>query len=667
VKPLFLVKGPASTCYDGLIRPVTPATFAIDLDGSIVQWGSAADELFGYTAERAIGKCITDLVRPDEHEQIKTALAEVATGRRWRGVVALMCCNNSACDIELSWDPLIVDGKATLVAVVANPTADLGNVGSADAGRVRLALLSEASIRIGSTLDLRQTGSELMDVAVPRLADAAGLLVQERLLAENAFPDRPTDGEAVVRGIASGVTGPVLDDWNAEFELEKLVVYPASSPYAECMATGKPVTFGSPPCACLVVPLRARGNVLGCVAMMRGPGRPAFDHQDVTLAEELAARAAICIDNARLYNRERRTALTLQSSLLPTDLSRPLGLEIAHRYLPASDLTGVGGDWYDVIPLPGGRVALVVGDVMGHGTEAAATMGQLRTAVRTLAGLDLPPQDVLYRLDQMMQDMGGMQNATCLYATYDPVDRAVAVSRAGHIPPIILRPDGLTEVLEVPPGLPLGIGGELFQTSEAVLADGDTLVLLTDGLVESRGRDIDAGIAALRSHLAGPLRDPEQLCDKLIEELRPNHDRDDIALLLARVHTLSSDSIATLELADAAPSAGAARRFVRETLAAWDLQDLCWTCELLVGEMVANAVQHGSGPIQVRLLRGKALLCEVADRSPAFPVARTPGPLAEDGRGLHMIKSLAGRWGARPVADGKAVWCELPTTPPDTL
>lgn len=666
MKPRFLIKGPASSCYDGLIRPVTPATLAVELDGSIVLWSSAAAELFALSTGDAVGRDIVDLVRGDEHEQVKTALAEAAAGRRWRGVLAVLCCGGSACDIELCWDPVAAGDGRTLVSVIATPTTDLGFDLTPDAGQVRLALLSEASIRIGSTLDIHQTGAELMDVAVPRLADAAALLVQERLIAEDEFPDRATDGEAVVRRIAAGVTDPELDEWKTEFSLDELTVYPAWTPYAQCMATARPVLFG-PRSSLLAVPLRARGKVLGCVALMRRQDRPGFGHQDVALAEELAARAAVCIDNARLYNRERRTALTLQSSLLPTGLQQPLGLEIAHRYLPASDLTGVGGDWYDVIPLPGGRVALVVGDVMGHGTDAAATMGQLRTAVRTLAGLDLPPEDVLHRLDQMIQDMGGMQNATCLYSTYDPVDRVFAVSRAGHIPPIVLHTDGSTEVLEVPPGLPLGIGGESFETRQTRLADDCTLVLLTDGLVESRDRDIDAGIAALRATLEGPRRGLEEICDVAIEALRPNHDRDDIALLLARVRALAADSIAALTLPPEAASARRARGLVRDALAAWSLPGLIHTAELLVSELVTNAVQHGRGPIEVRLLRAATLVFEVADSSPARPSPRAADPLAETGRGLHLIKLLAGRWGTRPGATGKIVWCELPITPPDVL
>lgn len=668
MKPLLLVKGPAQSCYSGLIRPIVPATLVVDENGSIVRWSSAAAELFALTSAEAVGRPVTDLVRSDEHEKVKAALAEVQTGRRWRGVLAVICCGDSACDVDLCWDPLS-GGEAGQVAVIANPTTDLGSDGVADAGQVRMALLSEASIRIGTSLDIRQTGSELMDVAVPRLADAAAILVKERLLTDDEFPDRLTDGGTAVRWIAVGVTRPEPEGWKDELRLEESVVYAEGTPYFESMALSRSVMFGRPPSSQLAVPLRARGKVLGCVVLMRSPERPAFGQQDTMLAEELAFRTAICMDNARLYNTERRTALTLQSSLLPTGLQQPLGLDIAHRYLPASDLTGVGGDWYDVIPLPGGRVALVVGDVMGHGTNAAAAMGQLRTAVRTLAALDLPPDEVLDRLDQMIQEMGGMQNATCIYATYDPVEQVFAVSRAGHIPPIVLHTDGTSDMLELPPGLPLGIGGEAFETRTVRLSGDSTLVLLTDGLVESRDRDIDAGIAALRANLAGSRRQLEELCDGAINALRPNHDRDDIALLLARVRPLDAESIATTRLPTEASSAGHARTLVREALTRWGLDQLLCTAELVVSEMVTNAVQHGRGPIEVRLLRASTLVCEVADSSPIWPSLQLTDPvaLAENGRGVQLVKLLSRRWGTRPMPAGKIVWCELSITPPDLL
>lgn len=407
----------------------------------------------------------------------------------------------------------------------------------------------------------------------------------------------------------------------------------------------------------LVVPLKARGRVLGFVIFTRRPTSQPFDEQDVNLAEELAARTGVCLDNSRLYNRERRTALTLQSSLLPVDLSQPLGLTIASRYLPASDLVGVGGDWYDVIPLPGCRVALVVGDVMGHGVRAAATMGQLRTAARTLASLDLSPADVLFRLNLMSQDLDASQIATCVYATYDPVTRRCAIACAGHVPPILVRPGGETELLELPPGLPLGIGNEPAEMREFTLPDGTVLAFYTDGLVESRDRDIDEGISALRGLLSGHDQDLEEVCDLTIGAQRPGHERDDIALLLARVSELTKKEFVETSLPTDRRSAAQARRFVRATLGGWGLDALCDNTELMVSELVANAVEHGQGEVELRLLR-TTLVCEVSDSSASEPMMREASTTSDTGRGLQLINWLAHRWGSRLTPKGKIVWIE---------
>ncbi|GLW10862.1 hypothetical protein Misp01_59900 [Microtetraspora sp. NBRC 13810] len=565
--------------------------------------------------------------------------------------------------------------------VVINPhSPERRRLSSPASTKEQLALLNEASRTIGSTLDLGQTGRELMDVAVPRFADAAGVLVHERLVLEGEFPARPADGSPLVRRIAMGLSERA-DDYIAAFPPDEVGVHPAWSPQARCMATAQPILYprmdamtarelaiawkrdliGSllEDSSFLVVPLQARGRVLGFVVFTRNAGSSPFHEKDVSLAEELAARTALCLDNARLYDRERRTALTLQSSLLPNELPTPPGLEIASRYLPASDLTGVGGDWYDVIPLPGHRTALVVGDVMGHGTRAAATMGQLRTAARTLASLDLPPNEVLYRLNRMTQDLDTTQIATCVYATYDPISHTCAIARAGHVPPVLLRPDGRTELIELPPGLPLGIGGDPFEMRELTLPAGSVLTLYTDGLVESRDRDLDSGISDLCRLLEYSHRDLEDLCDATIATQRPGDERDDIALMLARVHDLSPSEYVTWTLPFDARSAAEARRLVRSTLRAWGQTSVLEVTELMVSELVANAVNHGTGPIELSLLRGATLLCEVADRSPQRPARFTPTPQDESGRGLNLIDRFSHRWGSRPTAIGKIVWCEV--------
>ncbi|MBP2708298.1 SpoIIE family protein phosphatase [Microbispora sp. RL4-1S] len=552
---------------------------------------------------------------------------------------------------------------------------------SASSAHERLAFLNEATRRIGSTLDLAETSRELVDVAVPRFADAAAVMVQDRLLVDGELPTRPVDGTMLVRRVALGVAAEDPQPWIDVFPIDEATVYPAGLPHALCMASGKPLMYptldkesarliGSSidreepvlelltETSFLAVPLRARGRVLGCAVFVRRAGTQGFEEADVTVGEDLAARAAVCIDNARLYTRERRTALTLQSSLLPAELPQPLGMQIASRYLPASDLTGVGGDWYDVIPLPGCRTALVVGDVMGHGTRAAATMGQLRTAARTLASLDLPPDEVLFRLNLMSQDLDPTQIATCIYAVYDPVTRNCALSRAGHMPPVLLHPDRSTEVIDLPPGLPLGIGSEPLEMRELVLPANAVLALYTDGLVESRKRDLDSGIMALRRLLAGRVEDLDDMCDVIISRQRSGHDRDDIALLVARVRELDPDEIAVCPLPSDPRFVSHARRFVRATLASWGLGALADATQLIVSELVTNALKHGWPPIELRLLRGRTLVIEVADGSPVTPAPRSATADEDTGRGLQLVKRFAYRWGTRPMPYGKIVWVE---------
>ncbi|GGS96987.1 hypothetical protein GCM10010156_63960 [Planobispora rosea] len=554
-------------------------------------------------------------------------------------------------------------------------------MGSPASLQERLALLDAASKKIGTTLDLFETGRELMEVTVPRFADAAGVLVQDRLVTEGEFPHRTTNGSALVRRIAVGVAAASPGEYGEAFPVDEVVVYEAWTPYARAMETGKSILYPRLDArtaerigrfwkrdtvtkvlensSFLVVPLTARERVLGFVVFTRTPESRPFDEQDVTIGEDLAARTAICLDNARLYGHERRTALTLQSSLLPADLYQPLGLTIASRYLPASDLAGVGGDWYDVIPLPGCRVALVVGDVMGHGIRAAATMGQLRTAARTLAGLDLAPGELLFRLNRMSQDLDPTQIATCVYAVYDPVSRLCSIARAGHVPPVLVRPDGETEVVETPAGLPLGIGDAPAETAEITLPPGAILALYTDGLVESRDRDIDEGIGALRRLLGHWNDDLEEVCDLTIGAQRPGHERDDIALLLARVRELTPHEVAELSFAAETESVSGARRFARDTLTGWGLGGtLVDTTELVVSELVTNAVLHGEGPLGLRLLRGQRLVCEVSDRSPAVPIMLEVTGTDDSGRGLRLVNRVARRWGFRQTQEGKIVWAE---------
>ncbi len=550
----------------------------------------------------------------------------------------------------------------------------------ANAAREQLAMINEASSRVGSTLDMQRTAEELVEVVVPRFADFATVDLLEPVLSGEE-PDTLRGEQALeLRAVAvgeagdSGLTG-VADAVGevSRFESRKL--------YAKALRRGRSVLVPevdeeslsaivssqdrvAPGLAAgihsyLMVPVLARGAVLGGVEFVRTRNPDPFGPADTALAEELVARAAVSIDNARLYRRERETALTLQRSLLPQETRHTLGMEIAHRYLPSSVGSEVGGDWFDVVPLSCGRVALVVGDVMGHGIRAAATMGQLRTVARTLATLEMQPDQVLTRLDETASGIGDGQFATCVCAVYDPVDRSCTLACAGHLPPVVVGPDGGTRPVDLPAGVPLGVGGVDFDSVEITIPEGGILVLYTDGLIERRGQDIDEGLELLCRTLADRGRDLEESCDAVLAALVPERSEDDIAVIMARVLPVPVDKIATLPLADDAVLAGEARRFTRSTLQSWGLASLAEITELLVSELVTNALRHAGPPRQLRLFQDRTLTVEVADTSRQIPLLRPTEEDVETGRGMRLVNELAHRWGSRMTRHGKVVWFEV--------
>ncbi|MER5725208.1 ATP-binding SpoIIE family protein phosphatase [[Kitasatospora] papulosa] len=434
----------------------------------------------------------------------------------------------------------------------------------------------------------------------------------------------------------------------------------------ELLGAGRTVPTGH---RAILAPLRGRRRVIGAAVFLRGPERPPFEANDLLVAAQLATHTALGIDKAVPYGREAYIADELQRTMLPDSLPQPTGVRLASRYLPAAETARVGGDWYDAIPLPGSRVALVVGDVMGHSMTSAAIMGQLRTTAQTLAGLDLPPQEVLHHLDEQAQRLGSDRMATCLYAVYDPVAHRITIANAGHPPPVLLHLGGRAEVLRVPPGAPIGVGGVDFEAVELDAPAGATLLLYTDGLVESRLRDVWTGIEILRERLAttaqltGPDHSPplEALCDDVLDMLGPGDRDDDIALLAARFDGIAPSDVAYwfLEPEDAAP--GRARRLARRALSRWGLDDLSDEVELLVSEVVTNAVRYAERPVTLRLLRTDILRCEVGDDAPQLPRQRRARETDEGGRGLFLVNRLARRWGATRLSTGKVVWFEMAT------
>ncbi|WP_369195058.1 SpoIIE family protein phosphatase [Streptomyces djakartensis] len=417
--------------------------------------------------------------------------------------------------------------------------------------RQHLSVIADAGVKIGTTLDLQQTARELAGVVVPHLADLAAVDVLESVVAHGTITPVSGGAPAEFRALAVAAGYPT-DAIHAADPVGELATYGASRVITQCVRSARPVLVehvddrmlgrlardaGAARAlreagahTYLALPLVARGKVLGTLSLYRTVNERPFDERDQVLASELAARAAICIDNARLYGRERGTALTLQRSLLPSTPAQREGLDIAARYRPA--LSEVGGDWYDVLPLGPGRTGLVVGDVMGKGVQAAAIMGQLSTATRALARLDLPPAELLRHLDDIAGSLGDAI-ATCVYAVCDLERGVCELSSAGHLPPVLARADGRADLLDVPGGVPLGVGGVDFGTLEVELAPGSLLALYTDGLVEKRGEPLDTGLGTLTRLLSGTGPSLQRTSDGLLGALSPEPD-DDVALLLVR-------------------------------------------------------------------------------------------------------------------------------------
>ncbi|MFI0807776.1 SpoIIE family protein phosphatase [Streptomyces echinatus] len=557
----------------------------------------------------------------------------------------------------------------------------------AAAARRNLALLNEAGARIGNSLDLETTARELLDVVVPGFCDLATVDLYQGLLAGDEAPPGLADGSAELRRVAfaSAVSGAPFIGSGQPVEVGAVHHFPFNSPCADALRTARPqhvpAEEGGLVQSTLAVPMVAHDTVVGLAQFSRTKGSEPFGERDRELAVELAARAAVCIDNARLYRREHERALILQRSLLPPGDPEASGLDIACRYLPGNAATEVGGDWFDVIELPGHRTALVVGDVMGRGLRAAVAMGELRTAVRTLALLDLEPAEVLSALDEIARGLGtpgGVQQATraarqprdadlsevylatCVYAVYDSVTRRCTFANAGHLPPVLVEPGEAALMLDVPPGMPLGVGGEPFEEVEVELPEGALLALYTDGLVESRDHPLDEGLQAFVGALTDPSEPLEDVCDHVLNTLDTHHGEDDIALLMARVQGLPADSVGDWTLPREPRSVGRAREHARGRLLSWDLEPLVDTTELLVSELVTNALRYGEGEIRLRLLLDRTLVCEVWDAGLVQPRRRRARDTDEGGRGLQLVGLLSAAWGSRRTPRGKTVWFELP-------
>ncbi|WP_329034756.1 SpoIIE family protein phosphatase [Streptomyces sp. NBC_00178] len=667
--------------HDAVLHSVREGVVIVGGDGRLLLANDEARRLLALPPDLD-GRRVTDLGL----DQVTTGL--LASGRSATDEVysvgdRLLAVSQRATDRD--------GGPPGSVTTLRDTTELQALTGKAAMARGRLKLLYDAGTEIGTALDVIRTCEELADFATARFADYATVDLAEAVLRG----EEPTSAGGTSGGLRRSAFSGLRDDTGLH-PLGSVVRFLPDTELGAGLLRGEAVLVpdlaqhtgwqqpdperGARIVACglhslIAVPMRARGVILGVALFWRSERPEPFEDEDLSVAEELVARAAVSIDNARRYSREHNVAVTLQRSLLPRGLPDQTAIDAAYRYLPAQaglgGLGGVGGDWFDIIPLPGARVALVVGDVVGHGLHAAATMGRLRTAVHNFSTLDLPPDELLWHLDELVaridqdesadgSEGGGVTGATCLYAIYDPVSGRCSMARAGHLQPVVVSPDGDARFADVPGGPPLGLGGMPFETLDVHLAENSRLVLYTDGLVEDRHRDIDEGLEILRSTLAGhPGRTPEETCEAVLRTLVPARARDDVALLVGRTRRMAPENVAEWEVPSDPSAVARVRADVSRKLSEWGLAEEAFTTELIFSELVTNSIRYATGPIGVRLLRDRTLICEVSDRSSTSPHLRQAASMDEGGRGLFLVAQLAERWGTRYTDDGgKVIWTE---------
>jgi serine phosphatase RsbU (regulator of sigma subunit)/PAS domain-containing protein/anti-sigma regulatory factor (Ser/Thr protein kinase) len=551
--------------------------------------------------------------------------------------------------------------------------------------RRHLDLAREVAEQVGGSLDVVRTAQDLADVLVPAFGDLAAVD-----LAQSVFDgDEPTKqlggGDLHLRNAAMAPTTAV---WPAGIKRGDLVPPLSDNPLLRSVQRGETVVYGRDDFVALiggpqlveyllprdahsvvVAPLYARGLTLGDIVVWRTGRSVPFTEDEADLMKQIASRGALAIDNARRYAREHRAAVALQQRLLPPATTDTPAAETAAVYVPAGGGADISGDWYDSIALPSLRLALVAGDVAGHGIPASATMGRLRAAIQTLADLELEPDELLTRIADLVQRLAAeappgdhdIVGATCLYAVYDPITRRCAMASAGHPPPVLVRPDGTAEAVGISPGPPLALSGMPYETTTIDLEPGTVLALYTDGLVERGDRDIDQGLRRLTDALAASCR-PDRALDEtgrtLLADLADQAPRDDAALLLARTRAVPAEDTAHWEIPADPAAVSEARDWTTRQLTTWGLDDLLLPTELIVSELVTNAIRYGRPPMALRLIRHNVLVCEVTDSSSTQPRLRRAHNTDEGGRGLFLVARLAARWGCRHGQNRKTIWSE---------
>ncbi|MEV0173043.1 SpoIIE family protein phosphatase [Streptomyces sp. NPDC050803] len=660
---------------EALFTQAPVGLFVFDEELRVVRYNSAARGVRGLRPDAVIGHRLGDFAEDFDDPELTVLARQVLTGGAQ--VRDLLLGGRTPDDprhgmtVSLSMFRVRLDsGTVRGVAVVQDVTARRR---AAD----RLDILHDAHRRIGTSLDVRATAEALTAVVVGRFADAVTVDILDEAVRGTGPREGPVGADVPLRRAAfrsvTGAAGPI--------EPGGLITFPFPTPFTQSLHDARPrlvarLTADEPWLTAdaerarqltqagvhslIVTPLVVRGTVLGILGHYRHRNPEPYDEEDLELAAQLAQRTALSIDNARSYARERTVATTLQRHLLPRTPPASTVMDTVPLHLPGT--VGAGGDWYDVIPLSGARVALTVGDVSGSGIEAAAAMGQLRTALLALAVRDLAPEELLSGLDEtaaaLPREPGEPVTASCLYAVFDPVTRTCTAASAGHPPPVTVSPHGERLAFDIPVGPLLGTGTGDYESACADLPDGAVLALFTDGLASASGTGLAATAQTLHRVLRHPDRALQQLVDDAVYALMREQGEDDAVLLLARTRGLDERHVAEWTLPGDPAVVSTARHLAERQLAAWGLDDLAFTTELIVSELVTNAIRYGTPPIRLRMIRDRSLGCEVSDGSSTAPHLRHAGESDEGGRGLCIIAGLAARWGTRFGRRGKTIWCE---------
>ncbi|OIJ64981.1 SpoIIE family protein phosphatase [Streptomyces mangrovisoli] len=665
----------------------------IDADLRIARLNVSGPGVRGAVGEEAVGRPIRDVAPGLVDDAIEQRIRHVLA--HGQPVIALRHVGRPPTDphhdhvYTVTLLPLRAENQDILGVLVASQ-----DVTEQERANARLDLVVEAGTRIGTTLDVTATAEELAAVVVPALADIATVDVLEDVLHGEAFPPGPLNAQVPMRRVAFATahrrdTPPA---WNPGERVRYLL-----PSFVTSLTELRPVLVphlhqqelpGDDPRSALiradgahslmVLPLACRGVVLGLASFYRLQNPGPYQESDLRLAGEVCARAALAIDNARQYTRERDAALTLQRTFLPRSLPPQNAVEVAWRHDPATGRRP--GDWFDVIPVSGARVALVAGRTAGQGIGAAAAMGQLRMTISTLAAQDFAPDELLGRLHDMVTAQTGqpateadpatgpgpgpMQGATCTYAVYDPLSRRCTVALAGQLPPVIVDPHGTVTIPDAPQGPALGTGHPPYRTFTMTLPEASTLVLCTTSPT-GPGHGVCLTAAAVREALGG---DPQRPLDAACAALAEAHHSDDAGflVLLARTRSLAADRSAVMALPSDPEVVATARSWSLRQLALWGLEELGFVTELIVSELVTNTIRHAAEPITLRLIHDRTLICEVSDGSSTAPHLRYAYESDEGGRGLFLIAQLAHRWGTRYSDRGKTIWTEqlLPRSGP---